>query len=407
MIETLGTWAARHRRWVISGWLIALVAVAIGNHALGGVYSDTLTIPGSSAQQGLNLLRAHDKTAGGQSGQVVFVDHGGSVTSQRTAIEQTRSNLEALPHVLAVSDPLGQGTVSKDGSTAYATVNFDTNPQSLGDAYISQVDKAVAPARQAGVKVSYGGQLGQAAAPKANDVASEGIGFGVALLVLLAGFGSVVGGGAAARQRASSAVVIGRQPPGDGGRGDEFGTSCADARDDDRARRRHRLRAVPDHALRQRLIDGDASSRRRPKHGVDQRPGGRWSRPRRSSLALLRPVRIRDHVHRQARAGSGRSPCASRPPAGDDARAGRAAGARRNEDRPAGTCAPGRRDRQRRATPGTATPQRDRAPPVALRARGLGRDPARPRDPAAVDPNSATSTTAPSRPATPTARPMT
>ncbi len=194
MIETLGTWAARHRRWVISGWLIALVAVAIGNHALGGVYSDTLTIPGSSAQQGLNLLRAHDKTAGGQSGQVVFVDHGGSVTSQRTAIEQTRSNLEALPHVLAVSDPLGQGTVSKDGSTAYATVNFDTNPQSLGDAYISEVDKAVAPARQAGVKVSYGGQLGQAAAPTANDVASEVIGIAVALLVLLAGFGSVIGG---------------------------------------------------------------------------------------------------------------------------------------------------------------------------------------------------------------------
>ncbi len=194
MIETLGTWAARHRRWVISGWLIALVAVAIGNHALGGVYSDTLTIPGSSAQQGLNLLRAHDKTAGGQSGQVVFVDHGGDVTSQRTAIEQTRSNLEALPHVLAVSDPLGQGTVSKDGSTAYSTVNFDTNPQSLGDAYISQVDKAVAPARQAGVKVSYGGQLGQAAAPTANDVASEVIGIAVALLVLLAGFGSVIGG---------------------------------------------------------------------------------------------------------------------------------------------------------------------------------------------------------------------
>ncbi len=194
MIEAVGTWAARHRRWVITGWLIALVAVAIGNHALGGVYSDTLTIPGSTAQQGLDLLRAHDKTAGGQSGQVVFVDHGGSVSSQRTSIEQTRSNLEALPHVLSVSDPLSQGTVSKDGSTAYATVNFDTNPQSLGDSYVSQVDKAVAPARQAGVKVSYGGQLGQAASPKANDVASELIGIGVALLVLLAGFGSVIAG---------------------------------------------------------------------------------------------------------------------------------------------------------------------------------------------------------------------
>src|SRR6201994_645614 len=142
MIETLGTWAARHRRWVISGWLIALVAVAIGNHALGGVYSDTLTIPGSTAQQGLDLLRAHDKTAGGQSGQVVFVDHGGSISDQRSALEQTRSNLQGLPHVLSVSDPLAQGSVSKDGSTAFSTVNFDTNPQSLGDSYIEKVDKA-------------------------------------------------------------------------------------------------------------------------------------------------------------------------------------------------------------------------------------------------------------------------
>ena len=194
MIETLGTWAARHSRWVISGWLVALVAVAIGNHALGGLYSDTLTIPGSTAQQGLDLLRAHDKTAGGQAGQVVFVDHGGSVSSQRSALEQTRSNLQALPHVLSVSDPLAQGSVSKDGSTAYSTVNFDTNPQSLGDSYIAKVDKAVAPARKAGMKVSYGGQLGQAAAPKPNDVASELIGLTVALIVLLAGFGSVIAG---------------------------------------------------------------------------------------------------------------------------------------------------------------------------------------------------------------------
>jgi RND superfamily putative drug exporter len=179
---------------VIAGWLIALVAVAIGSHALGGVYSDTLTIPGSTAQQGLDALRAHDKTAGGQSGQVVFVSPSGPVSAQKTAVEQTRQNLAGLPHVLAVSDPLGDGTVSKDGKTAYATINFDTNPQGLGDSYVSKVDAATAPARKAGLKVSYGGALGQAAAPKANDAASELIGITVALIVLLAGFGSVIAG---------------------------------------------------------------------------------------------------------------------------------------------------------------------------------------------------------------------
>jgi putative drug exporter of the RND superfamily len=194
MIETLGTWAARHRRMVIAGWLVALVAVAIGNHALGGVYSDTLTIPGSTAQQGLDVLRAHDKAAGGTSGQVVFVSTSGPVSAQKTAVEQTRANLEHLPHVLAVSDPLSQGTVSKDGKTAYATINFDTNPQGLGESYVSKVDAAAAPARDAGLHVSYGGALGQAAAPRANDVASELIGITVALIVLLAGFGSVIAG---------------------------------------------------------------------------------------------------------------------------------------------------------------------------------------------------------------------
>ncbi len=173
-------------------WIALLAGAIAGSHALGGVYSDTLTIPGSSAQHGLDVLRANDPSAGGQGGQVVFVDRGG-VAAQRTALEQARANLAHLPHVLSVSDPLSAGSVSRDGSTAYASINFDTNPQSLGKTYVTEVDAAVAVARHAGAAVYYGGALGQAAAPKANDVASEAIGIGVALTVLLIGFGSVFG----------------------------------------------------------------------------------------------------------------------------------------------------------------------------------------------------------------------
>jgi RND superfamily putative drug exporter len=70
-------------------------------------------------------------------------------------------------------------------------VNFNTNPQSLGTAYVDAVDHAVDMTTQAGVKVTYGGALGQAAVPKARDLSSELIGITVALLVLLIGFGSV------------------------------------------------------------------------------------------------------------------------------------------------------------------------------------------------------------------------
>ncbi|HET8979891.1 MAG TPA: MMPL family transporter [Solirubrobacteraceae bacterium] len=195
IIATVGAWSARHRRLVLAAWLVLLVGATVASNALGGVFSDTLTIPNSQAQAGLNILRAHERRAGGQNGQLVFVDPHARLSTQRAAIEQTVSRVAHLPHVLSVSDPLRPGTVSRDGRTAYASVNFDTNPQSLGGAYITSVDTATAPARHAGVAVQYGGALGQAAAPKANDGLSELIGIAVALVVLLAGFGSVIAAG--------------------------------------------------------------------------------------------------------------------------------------------------------------------------------------------------------------------
>jgi RND superfamily putative drug exporter len=110
-------------------------------------------------------------------------------------MEGARANLSKLPHVLSVSDPFSGGSVSSDGRTAYAAINFDVNPQSLGTSYVTSVDRATDVARRAGVAVSYGGALGQAAAPKAKDRRSELIGIAVALIVLLAGFGSVIAAG--------------------------------------------------------------------------------------------------------------------------------------------------------------------------------------------------------------------
>jgi RND superfamily putative drug exporter len=202
-LATLCAWTSRHRKSVLAAWLVGLALVTLGNRALGGVFGDTLTIPGSASQHGLDALKAHDPRAGGQNGQVVFVDSSGSLTSQRAAVEAARANVSKLPHVLSVSDPLSAGSVSADGRTAYASVNFDVNPQSLGTSYVNSVDAATNVARQAGVSVSYGGALGQAAAPKAKDVRSELIGIGVALIVLLVGFGSV----AAAQVTLFSAII--------------------------------------------------------------------------------------------------------------------------------------------------------------------------------------------------------
>jgi RND superfamily putative drug exporter len=190
-----GRWCASHPLLVVLAWLVVLAGAALGHRALGGVYSDNFSLPGTPAQQGASLLKAHLPAAGGQTGQLVFTVPAGSVKTDQAAVEQSVAAVRGLPDVLSASDPLAAATTSADGRTAYSTVHFSVNPQTLGRSYVTSVDRAVAPARAAGVMVSYGGQLGLAAQPAAKDARSEAIGIAAALVVLLVGFGSVYAAG--------------------------------------------------------------------------------------------------------------------------------------------------------------------------------------------------------------------
>jgi len=191
----LGRWCARHPWPVVALWIVLLAGATLGHRALGGVYSDSFSLPDSPSQQGSALLKAHEPGAGGQSGQLVFTVSSGSLAEHRSAIEKAVAQVRDLPHVLAASDPLTAGTTSKDGRTAYDVVNFDSNPAALGPDYLTRVASAVAPARSSAVIVNYGGALGQAARPTSSDATSELIGIAVAVVVLLIGFGSVYAAG--------------------------------------------------------------------------------------------------------------------------------------------------------------------------------------------------------------------
>ncbi|RKE17749.1 MMPL family transporter [Streptomyces sp. TLI_171] len=202
LLWRLGRWCARHAVVVIVGWLVVLAGVQVANRAVGGEYSDDFSLPGSQAQEGGDVLAAHEPAASGTSAQVVLYD-GQPLTDFQSQVDQAVTNLQHLPHVLSAQNPLppqGQapppgGPLSANGQTGYITVRFDGAPATFGDDYLSQVDTAVAPLRQAGVQVEYGGPLGELARPAPDDRVSELIGFGVAVLVLLAGFGSVIAAG--------------------------------------------------------------------------------------------------------------------------------------------------------------------------------------------------------------------
>ncbi|GAA4832776.1 MMPL family transporter [Kitasatospora terrestris] len=202
LLWRIGNWCARHWAVVIAAWLVLLVGVQVANRTVGGEYSDDFSLPGTQAQQGRTVLQAHEPAVGGTSAQVVLHD-GQPLEQFQSQVDQAVTSLQHLPHVLSAQSPLpppGQpappgGPLSADGRTGYVTVRFDTNPTTLGDAYLDQVDTAVQPLREAGVQVEYGGPLGELARPAADDRTSELIGFAVAVAVLLVAFGSVIAAG--------------------------------------------------------------------------------------------------------------------------------------------------------------------------------------------------------------------
>ncbi|MEW1911374.1 MMPL family transporter [Kitasatospora sp. NPDC085895] len=203
-LHRLGAWCARHGVLVLIAWLVGLGAIQAADRAVGGTFSDDFNISSSQAQKGLDVLRAHNPAAGGVGSQIVLHD-AQALTGFSGQINQAVANLQQLPNVLSVQNPLPQpgqpttqtpnGPLSTDGLTAFITFKTDANPSTYGSDYLTKVDDAVAPLRQAGVQVEYGGPLGEAARPKADDRSSEAIGFAVAIVVLLIGFGSVIAAG--------------------------------------------------------------------------------------------------------------------------------------------------------------------------------------------------------------------
>ena len=195
LLERLGRFSARRPMIVISSWILIAIIAGLAQRVYGGIYQDNFNLKGTESYQGLSLLSKSDKAASGYSGLVVIHAYKGTITQQSAAVIQSYSNLVNLPDVLSVSNPLAASSpsMSKNQTTAYFNVNFSVVPKSLGIGYLSSLNAATQPMKKAGLEVEYGGGLDQLTRPTTKDVGSEAIGFGVALVVLLISFGSIMG----------------------------------------------------------------------------------------------------------------------------------------------------------------------------------------------------------------------
>ena len=194
LLERLAGLGAR-RHWVfIIAWVIILGGLLGAKHAFGGEYVNNYTISGSDSAAGLDVLNKTFPQQSGFGGQIVFHAHSGKVSDQQSAVDQSVSNVSKLPNVIKAVSPFSSsnsGTVSKDGTIAYASVAWNVNPNSLDTSYLDKLNNAVAPATKAGLQVEYGagaGEIGQ----KTSDIKSEVIGLACALVLLLVMFWSLM-----------------------------------------------------------------------------------------------------------------------------------------------------------------------------------------------------------------------
>ncbi|MFC8455191.1 MMPL family transporter [Kitasatospora sp. NPDC057223] len=194
----LGRWAARRRGLVVLLWLAVLAAVGVGGLTAPGASKGDSSMPGIESQRAYDLMqeRFPGASADGAGATVVFVAPNGqqvTATDNRAAVEEAVKSLSGGTQVAAVADPFESDAVSKDGSTAYATVTYKVPSGDITDDSRTAVDQAAGQARAAGLTVETGGSAMEAG--EGLSGVAEIIGISVAAVVLLITFGSLAAAG--------------------------------------------------------------------------------------------------------------------------------------------------------------------------------------------------------------------
>jgi RND superfamily putative drug exporter len=193
----LARWSTTHRKYVVIGWVLLLLAVNAFAQSAGTSYSNNFTLPNSDAQRAADLLQRSFPAQAGDRDTIVYAVSSGSVleASVRTRMSAMFAKVATLPHVTSVispyAGPSAGKSVSADKKIAFATVVFDEKANLLPK---SAPERVVAVARsyaRPGLDVELGGQAIEA---------TEQVGFGLstavgllaAIVVLLLTFGSLI-----------------------------------------------------------------------------------------------------------------------------------------------------------------------------------------------------------------------
>ncbi|MFE7846271.1 MMPL family transporter [Microbacterium sp. NPDC057407] len=197
LLYALGRWSYRHPWRVLVAWLILLGLAGGGAAVFMKGTDNSFSIPGTEAQEGIELLDRSFPQASGTSAQLVIVAaDGAAVTDDPYAgeIDDTVARLEDLDGVIAVTDPFSEmvsGMVSDDESAAIVRLQFDgqaTDVSEETETALLEVADDLRAALPDGSEVAMGGDLFSTSVPALSII--EAVGVLIALFVLIVTFRS-------------------------------------------------------------------------------------------------------------------------------------------------------------------------------------------------------------------------
>ncbi|WP_327234347.1 MMPL family transporter [Streptomyces sp. NBC_01317] len=212
-MAALARWCVRHRLLAVLLWLTTLGGVTVAAQVMGSSYSSSTSSDTSGSESGhaAQLLTEKFQGLGGDSDSVVWHTDQGSVRTGkvRQDMSRTLATIAKLPGVSSVVSPYapdGDGRISEDGRTAYATVTFDRQADDLPKAQAQAVVDTAKAAATDTLDVDLGGDAVALTEGSTGAHLTEIVGVVVAAVVLFLAFGSLA---ASALPLATALVSVG------------------------------------------------------------------------------------------------------------------------------------------------------------------------------------------------------
>ncbi|GEP48583.1 MMPL family transporter [Microbacterium saccharophilum] len=198
LLFSLGRWSYRHPWRVLVAWVLLLGIAGGGALAFMKGTDNAFTIPGTEAQEGIELLGRTFPQASGTSAQLIVVapdgdrvDAGDNAGFIATAVDE----LADIDGVIAVTDPFDEmvdGLVSEDGRAAIVRLQFDGQSTDVTAETKDELRSVAADVRADmpdGSSVAMGGDLFSTSVP--GITLTEAVGVLLALFVLIITFRSL------------------------------------------------------------------------------------------------------------------------------------------------------------------------------------------------------------------------